>query len=317
MDKDYWGNKRILITGGTGFMGKNLMERLDGLGSQYFIFGSGDFDLTNPDNAERAMKEEDVKYDFIFHLAAFQHAGDWPMHHTGIQFLVNSQIHLNTLEAWRKHQPQAKFVGAGSVCSFPGSASVLSEDDHDNGPLHESVYSYGFTKKLLGAGIRAYKDQYGLRGTMPVFATLYGPHDDFDLETAHVVAALTRKFIGAKETGLPEVEVWGDGTASRELIYVQDQIDGLLMASRHYEGDLINVGSGEETTIRDLAETIKGIVGFDGSIFYNADRFVGVERKVSDIKRAEREFGWTLENRMHILEEGLTKTIDWYRENIL
>lgn len=315
MDADYWRGKKILITGGTSFVGKNLTQRLTNLGAEHFVFGSKDYDLTKKEDADKVMQEKGVDYDFIIHMAALQAAADWPIHNTGIQFHVNNLIHLNTLEAWRKYQPKAKFIGVGSSCSFPGDIPVLSEEDVDKGPLHPSVYSYGLTKKLLNVGIKAYKDQYKLEGTMPIFATLYGPNDDFDIKTAHVVGALIAKFANAKNKGDREVEIWGDGTQTRELIYVEDQVNGLLMAAQYYEGDLINMGTGIETTIKELAETIKEVSSFKGDITYNPNRFVGVKRKVLNIEKAKKEFGWTIKNKMHTLEQGLKRTIEWY-ENI-
>jgi GDP-L-fucose synthase len=180
--------------------------------------------------------------------------------------------------------------------------------------MHESVDVYGLTKKVMTTGIGAYKDQYGLNGTTVVFATLYGPHDSFDREKAHVVSALVRKFVEAKDNNLPEVEVWGDGTQTRELIYIEDQIKALL-AVIDYDGDLINIGTGSTTTIRDLAETIKVIVGYEGNIFYNTNRFVGVKHKVLNISLAKEKFGWMDTIMPDTLENNLRKTIDWYNEN--
>ena len=206
------------------------------------------------------------------------------------------------------------YTGIGSTCSYPGNMPVLAESDYFTGPLHPSVETYGLTKCVMQQGIKAYKKQYGLKGTTVVFATLYGPHDEFDISRSHVVSALIQKFCDAVKDGKDEVEVWGDGTQTRELIYIDDQIDGLLMASE-YEGDLINIGSGIETSIRDLAEMIKRLSGFEGRIDYNTDRFVGVKRKVLNIDEAKESFGWTVNNKMHSLEEGVMKTIIWYREN--
>jgi GDP-L-fucose synthase len=171
---------------------------------------------------------------------------------------------------------------------------------------------------VLQKGIEAYKRQYGLKGTTVVFATLYGPHDEFDLEKSHVVSALIKKFCDAKAFSTPEVEIWGDGTQTRELIYVEDQINGLLTTCQ-YDGDLINIGTGIETTIRDLAETIGRLTEFEGKIFYNTDRFVGVKRKVLDISKSKELYGWTVneESKLTPLEEGLRKTIAWYRQNYL
>ncbi len=323
MPNNFWKDKKVLITGGTSFVGKNLTRKLDELGAESRVFGSKQYDLTNADQANAVMNEG-TKYDFIVHMAALQHAADWPMHHTAEQFHVNGLIQINTLEAWRKFQPQAKMIAVGSSCVYPSEIPIIAEKDIDQGHLHDSVYAYGATKRFLGIGVRAYKDQHKLRGIVPTFATLYGPHDDFDIKTAHVVGALVAKFCKAKATDQPEVEVWGDGTQTRELIFIDDQLEGLLMAAEHYEGDptnyhgdTINIGSGAETPVSRLAETIRDVSGFRGDIRYNPNRFVGVKNKVLDISRAERELGWTHINRMHGLEEGLAKTVAWYEENVL
>ncbi|MFH1802099.1 MAG: NAD-dependent epimerase/dehydratase family protein [archaeon] len=321
MDDNFWKGKNVLITGGTSFVGKNLTKKLDALGATYFTFGSSKYDLTKKDDAEKAFQTG--KYDFVIHMAALQHAADWPMHHTAEQFYVNGLIQINSLEAWRKFQPDAKMIAVGSSCCYPGKIPRLKEEDIDQGDLHDSVYAYGATKRLLGIGLRAYADQHkNLRGIMPMFATLYGPYDDFDLKTAHVVGALVAKFCDAKKESLPSVEVWGGGTQTRELIFIEDQIDGLLMAAQHFEGDpssycgqIINIGAGKEISIKDLAETIKKVSGYSGEIVYNTNKFVGVKNKVLDITKAKNEIGWTEKNKMHTLEEGLKKTIDWYSRN--
>lgn len=311
----FWKGKKVLITGGTSFVGKNLTKMLSTLNAEYYTFSSKQFNLIKSKDSEKVMQIENKKYDFIIHMAALQHAADWPLHHTGEQFYINNLIHLNTLEAWRKHQPQAKFIAVGSSCTYPGEIPKLKETDFDEGKLHESVYSYGFTKKLLKVGLEAYKDQYKLRGTFPIFATLYGPYDDFNIETAHVVGALIYKFSNAKKQNIEEIEIWGDGTQNRELIYVEDQIEGLLMAAQYCEENLINVGTGIETTIKELAEVIKEISGYKGKVIYNPNKFVGVKDKVLDITKAKETFGWTIKNKMHSLEEGLRKTFDWYETN--
>ena len=190
----------------------------------------------------------------------------------------------------------------------------MSEEDYFTGPLHPSVEIYGLTKCNMQQGIKAYKQQYGLKGTTLVFATLYGPHDEFDISRSHVVSALVQKFCDAKKNGDEKVEVWGDGSQTRELIYVEDQILGLLK-SVDYDGDLLNIGTGVETSIKELAEKIKLLSEFEGKIWYNTNRFVGVRKKVLDISKAKEYCGWTVKNKMNGLEEGLLKTIKWYEEN--
>lgn len=305
--------KNILITGGTGFLGKNIVPILKSKGA--FVKATGtDYDLTDMNLAKKLFTEMD--YDFIIHGAAFQGAGDFTIKYPADQFFKNNLIHTNTLECWKRYQKEARLIGIGSTCSYPGNLPVLSETDYFTGKLHPSVETYGLTKCVMNGGIEAYKKQYKLKGTTVVFATLYGPYDEFDITRSHVVSALVQKFCDAVDKKLDEVEVWGDGTQTRELIYIDDQIEGLLM-SLDYDGELLNIGSGIETSVRDLAETICKLTNFDGRIFYNTDRFVGVKRKVLNIDKAKREIKWTIDNKMHSLEDGLTKTIDFYKKEYL
>ena len=306
-----FNNKNVLITGVTGFLGKNIVPILEKMGADVTATGTN-YDLTSFERAEDLFNLK-TEFHIIIHGAAFQGAGDFTLKYPADQFFKNNLIHTNALECWKSYQSDAKFIGIGSTCSYPGDLPVLSETDYRTGKLHSSVETYGLTKCVLQGGIEAYKKQYGLDGTTVVFATLYGPHDEFDISRSHVVSALIQKFCDAIHNGISEVEVWGDGTQTRELIYIDDQIEGLLK-SVEYSGELLNIGSGIETSVRDLAETIKRLTGFGGEIVYNTDRFVGVMRKVLNIDRAKQEIGWTVDNRMHTLEEGLEKTIKWYRE---
>jgi GDP-L-fucose synthase len=306
-------NKKFLITGGTGFFGKNLVKTLNSLDCAVDFFGS-EFDLSIKEEAHKAFQFFTQKYDYIIHAAVLQGAGDWPLKHKAEQFDVNLRIHCNTLECWHKYQPQARLIGLGSSCSYPGKKSELFESEYWDGPMHESVDIYGLTKKAMNVGIEAYKAQYGLKGTTVIFATLYGPHDSFDREKAHVVSALVRKFVEAKENNLPEVEVWGDGTQTRELIYVEDQIKGLLTVI-DYDGEIINIGTGVEHTIKELAEKIKAVVKFEGNIYYNTNRFVGIKHKVLNIDLAKNLFGWTTKVPIDTLDNNLKKTVDWFLTN--
>lgn len=306
--------KKFLITGGTGFFGKNFKTYVEELGGFVTAVGSK-YDLSNESEAERLFKDVLTdKYDYIIHGAALQAAGDWPLFHKAEQYDINLRIHANTFRMWHKYQPQAKMIGIGSSCSYPKTKEILAESDYWDGAMHESVDIYGFTKKAVSVGIEAYKSQYGLKGTTVIFATLYGPHDHFDPEKSHVVSALVKKFVDAVESGESEVEVWGDGTQTRELIYVDDQIKGLLSVL-DYNGSLINIGTGKSITIRELAEAIKEQSNFSGNIFYNTNRFVGIKHKVLDISLARDSFGWTSEVQCDSLENNLHKTIEWYKNN--
>lgn len=305
--------KKFLVTGGTGFFGKNLSRYFKEAKIEIDYFGS-EYDLSIREGAHLAFSKFNKKYDYIIHAAVLQGAGDWPLHHKAEQFDKNCRIHTNTLECWKEYQSQARFIGLGSSCSYPGVKTELYEDQYWDGRMHESVDIYGLTKKVMNVGIEAYKAQYGLKGTTVVFATLYGPHDSFDREKAHVVSALVRKFVEAKDNNSPEVEVWGDGTQTRELIYVEDQIKALICVL-DYDGELINIGTGVENTIRDLAEKIRTLVGYEGKIYYNTNRFVGIKHKVLNVDLARRLFGWTETIKPDTLENNLKKTIDWYNSN--
>jgi GDP-L-fucose synthase len=306
--------KKFLVTGGTGFFGKNFKTYVEQRGGIVTTIGSA-YDLSDDQQADYLFKNILTdKFDYIIHGAALQAAGDWPLHHKAEQYDINLKIHSNTFKMWHKYQPQAKMVGIGSSCSYPKTKEVLAESDYWDGAMHESVDIYGFTKKAVSVGIEAYKDQYKLRGTTVIFATLYGPHDHFDPDKSHVVSALVKKFVDAVDDNKMEVEVWGDGTQTRELIYVDDQIKALLSVL-DYNGSLINIGTGKSITIRELAETIKEQSGFVGNIFYNTNRFVGIKHKVLDITLAKDKFGWTSNIQPDTLKNNLKKTIDWYKQN--
>jgi GDP-L-fucose synthase len=258
---------------------------------------------------------EGMKYDYIFHGAAMQGAGDFTLKHPAEQISSNSLIHINVMDFWKELQPQARMIGFGSTCSYPGGMDRLREEDYLTGKLHSSVQYYGLTKVLMQQAIEANKDQYGLKGTTLAFATLYGPMDDFDLSRAHVTSSLIRKFCDAKKSGKEEVEIWGDGTQLRELIYVEDQIVGLLLAA-DYDGPILNMGSGIEISVKEMAEMIKMLSGYEGRIVYNTNRFVGVLKKVLDISKARELYGWGIGKYSFTpLEEGLRKTIKWYNND--
>lgn len=300
--------KRFLITGGTGFLGKNLKEVLKDLGAKCVVFGR-EYDLRYEETAYKIMNL--AEYDYIIHAAVLQGASDWPLRHKAEQYDANIRIHSNVLKYWHICCPDAKFIGIGSSCSYPGDKSVLYESEYWSGKVHESVDVYGMTKRMMTSGIEAYKDQYGLKGTTVVFATLYGEHDCYDLDKAHVVAALIRKFVEAERDNLPTVEVWGDGMQTRELIYVKDQIKGLLRVL-DYEGEIINIGTGVSHTIRELAETISDVVGYNGKIEYNPDKFVGIRHKVLNIDKAKEMYGWTTNVKIGTLKHGIENTVKWY-----
>jgi GDP-L-fucose synthase len=219
----------ILITGGTGFVGKHLQEELTRRGEEFFVFSKSEHDLTDLRQAEAAFQRcRNVQT--VIHLASYQAAGTFPARHPAEQFFINNLIHTNMLEAWRRHAPQAKLVAIGTSCAYPSNAARLVEDVFLDGAIHGSVYCYAFTKRLLYLGIQAYNDQHKLNGSYLIPATMYGEHDDFDADTAHVCGALVARFVHAVRQNLPEVEVWGDGSQVRDFMDVKDFVSGATAA---------------------------------------------------------------------------------------
>ena len=305
--------KTFLMTGGTGFLGKNMVPFIQQNGGKIVAIGSLP-DLSVENHAEYVFKSYTNKFDYIIHGASVTAAGDWPAKHKAEQYDANIRIHTNVLKMWCRYQPQAKMIGMGSSCAYPAAKEFFKEDEFWDGPMHESVELFGFTKKVLVIGIEAYKSQHGLQGTTIIPATLYGPHDHFDPEKSHVVSALLQKFVKAQRQNLPTVEVWGDGSQTREIMYVEDQIRGILTVL-DYNGPLINIGSGISTSIKELAELLKEVTEFKGEIFYNTTRFVGNKKKVMDVSLAKSLYGWTTDIQIGDLKEKLKKTVDWYRAN--
>jgi GDP-L-fucose synthase len=211
----------MLITGGTGFVGRHLAKELRRRGIEHAALSQRDYDLTRPEQAEAALAAH-AQCNVIVHLASYQAAGEFPAKHPGEQFHINTLIHANLLEAWRRHMPHAKLLAVGCSCAYPSGAEVLSEDRLLDGPIHGSVYSFAHTKRSLYVGLRAYNDQYGLDGSYVIPATLYGEDDDFAPETSHVCGALVARFVRAVRESWPEVEIWGDGTQKREFMDVKD-----------------------------------------------------------------------------------------------
>ncbi len=301
---------KILITGGTGFVGQHLQQVLRERGDAFFVFGRLQFDLTVAEQAD-ALFEQHRDADAVIHMASCQAAGDFPARHTGDQFHVNSRIHLNTLEAWRRLLPRAKLLAVGSSCAYPPDRPLL-EENFDDGAIHGSVYAYAFTKRLLYQGIRAYNDQYGLDGSFVIPATMFGEHDDFCSDTAHVVGALIGKFVRASIENRPEVEIWGDGSQVRDFMDVRGFVQLLVELLGRVERALINVGPGEGTSIRQLAQMIAGAAGYPHDIRYNRQKYVGVAEKVIDVTKLRSQFGLEV-SADH--RAAIKRTVDWYREN--
>lgn len=303
--------KKVLITGGTGFVGQHLQQELSQQGVSFFAFGRRMFDLTRWESAEAVFRQHQDA-DLIFHLASFQAAGEFPGKHTADQFFVNNLIHTHTLEAWRRFIPTAKLIAVGASCAYPSAAHALTEDKIFEGAIHGSVYSYGATKRTLYTGILAYNDQYKLNGNYVVPAAMYGENDDFDESTAHVPAALVGRFVRAVKTNAPEVEIWGDGSQIRDFMDVKDFVSGLLEIAPRINRDLVNLAPGRGKTIKELATTVCEASGYRGKVNFNASRYVGAKEKFVDATKLREKYGITLN---HDLAPGIRRTVDWFVSN--
>ncbi len=312
MNTDSFWKKRFCVTGGAGFLGSFVVEKLRQRGAtDIFVPRKRDYDLVDPQAIRRML--EDTRPDVIIHLAA--HVGGIGANrmHPAEFFYDNLMMGVQLMhQAWQRGVE--KFVAIGTVCAYPKYTPVpFKEDDLWNGYPEETNAPYGLAKKMLLVQAQAYRQQYGFNAIYLLPVNLYGPRDNFDLETSHVIPALIRKCIEAQEQGLPEVVVWGDGSPTREFLYVEDAAEGIVLATEKYNGpDPVNLGSGMEIRIRDLAEMIRRLTGFEGRLVWDTSRPNGQPRRALDTTRAERYFGFKAQTPF---EEGLKRTIAWYREN--
>jgi GDP-L-fucose synthase len=301
----------ILITGGTGFVGTHIKDGLRSRGLACVALGRGDADLSRPDAAQSAFAAY-PDTSIIVHAAAYQGGGGFLAGNAAEQLRVNSLLHLNVLEAWRRQLPHARLFAIGSSCAYPPGPVPLKEDRYMDGALHESVSTYALTKRLLYQGLAAYRTQYGLGGTFLIPATMFGEGDDFAPETGHVCGALIGKFVRAVHDGLPEVEVWGDGSQVRDFMYVGDFVKVLLDLLPVCSGDVLNVGPGRGTSIRELVGLIQRASGFAGRVRFAAERYVGVREKFVDPGRLYARYALSVRAD---LTDAIQQTVDWYFAN--
>jgi len=296
---------RVLVTGGGGFLGSHLVGRLQAQGVEPVVARRRDYDLTREVDTARLFDE--ARPDLVFHLAA--EVGGIGANRTspGRYWYANLMMGANVLEQARLHGT-AKLVLAGTVCAYPKHTPVpFREDDLWNGYPEETNAPYGVAKKTLLVGAQAYREQYGTNAIFLLPANLYGPGDNFHETNAHVIADLIRKM----DASSGEVVLWGDGTPTREFLYVEDCVDGLLLAAERYDGaEPVNLGAGKEISIRELAELVAELTGFDGEIRWDTSMPNGQPRRSLDATRARELFGFQAKTP---LREGIEQMIAWYR----
>ncbi|MCF6158632.1 MAG: GDP-L-fucose synthase [wastewater metagenome] len=326
LEKYPWANKRALVTGGAGFLGSFIVEKLKARGCKdIFVSRSKDYNLVENGACKRLYK--DARPDIVVHLAAKVGGIGANRLHPGRFFYDNLMMGVQMMEEGRLAGIE-KFVAIGTICAYPKFTPVpFKEEDLWNGYPEETNAPYGLAKKMLLVQARAYRQEYGLNTIYLLPVNLYGPGDNFDLESAHVIPALIRKCVEAQEKRcagkgfkksisdleFPAITVWGTGKPTREFLYVEDAAEGILLAAERYnKPDPVNLGAGFEISIKDLVKLITGLVNFEGKIIWDTSRPDGQPRRMLDTSKAYKEFGFKAKID---LKEGLKRTIQWYKEN--
>ncbi|RME89605.1 MAG: GDP-L-fucose synthase [Anaerolineae bacterium] len=338
---NFWQGKRVIVTGGAGFLGSFVTEELIRRGARdVLVPRKQHYDLTDRDAVRRLLDDAMLPPEerpahltppglspsqaattssfqpsdlIVIHLAAHVGGIGANREHPAEFFYDNLMMGVELMhQAWRRGV--GKFVAIGTVCAYPKFTPVpFKEDDLWNGYPEETNAPYGLAKKMLLVQAQAYRQQYGFNAIYLLPVNLYGPRDNFDLQTSHVIPALIRKCIEAQERGEKEIVVWGDGSPTREFLYVEDAAEGILAAAEKYDGpEPVNLGSGQEISIKDLAEMIARLTGFEGKLVWDTSKPNGQPRRALDVSRAKEYFGWQAKVPF---EEGLRRTIAWYREH--
>ncbi|MBV9494026.1 MAG: GDP-L-fucose synthase [Acidobacteria bacterium] len=307
--KPFWYGRRVLVTGGGGFLGSFIRERLEREHASVLAPRKRELDLRDGAAVEAYLDAH--RPNLVIHAAAVVGGIGANRLHPGRFFYENAIMGIQLIEAARKFGVE-KFVCLGTICAYPKFTPIpFREEELWNGYPEETNAPYGVAKKALLVQLQGYREEYGFNGIFLLPVNLYGPRDNFDLETSHVIPAMIRKFVEAQERGDQQVVLWGDGSPTREFLYVEDAADGILAAAEKYDGaEPVNLGKGEEISIRDLAALIARKTEFAGEIVWDTERPNGQPRRMLDVSRAERFFGFRAGT---TFAAGLERTIDWYR----
>ena len=309
----YWENTTVMVTGGSGFLGRHLVEDLADRSDtgEVFVPRSEEYDLRDRSDIERALA--DAEADVVIHLAATVGGIGANRENPGQYFYENAIMGIELMEAARKYGVE-KLTVIGTICSYPKHTEVpFSEDDLFEGYPEETNAPYGIAKKGLLTQSWAYREQYDFDSIYLLPVNLYGPGDDFDLETSHVIPAIIRKCVEARERGADSITAWGTGDPTREFLYVRDAAAGILDATERYDGrDPVNLGSGTEISVRELVELIADLSGFEGEIEWDTSKPDGQPRRRLDVSRAREAFDWEARTS---LREGIRETIEWYERH--
>ncbi len=306
---DFWDGRRVMVTGGAGFLGRRVVARLEEAGAKdIFVPRSTEYDLRTEDGVRRALA--DGRPDVVIHLAAVVGGIGANRENPGRFFYDNAIMGIQLIEQARL-AGVSKFVTVGTVCSYPKFTPVpFREEDLWNGYPEETNAPYGLAKKMLLVQSQAYRAQYGFNAIYLIPVNLYGPGDNFDPATSHVIPALIRKCIEARDTGADHIDVWGTGSASREFLYVNDAAEGIVLAAERYDGaEPVNLGVGREITIRELVTLVARLTRFEGELRWDPSRPDGQPRRALDTRRARERFDFAARTSF---EDGLRRTIEWY-----
>jgi GDP-L-fucose synthase len=307
----YFDTRRFTVTGGAGFLGSYIVEKLKARGAKdIFVPRFRDYDLTERESIRRMYDEG--RPDVVIHLAAQVGGIGANRENPGKYFYDNLMMGVQLMDEGRLRRLE-KFVALGTICAYPKFAPVpFKEENLWDGYPEETNAPYGLAKKMMLVQSQAYREQYGFNSIFLLPVNLYGPRDNFDLRSSHVIPALIRKFLEANAAGRDEVEIWGDGSATREFLYAGDAAEGILLATEKYDSsEPVNIGAGFEISIRELASLIGELCGYRGRIVWDTSKPNGQPRRRLDTSRAEREFGFRAQKDFR---EGLQETIAWYRE---